>query len=90
VGAGYRRGANLGPQAIRGALLDGDRTGRAAPRPGSSTSGMSSAYRSCCDDMLSEVGSSQPAGLYPDVAPEIAATLPVSPLSIAERALDRC
>jgi agmatinase len=31
VGAGFRRGANLGPQAIRTALLDADPMGRALP-----------------------------------------------------------
>lgn len=90
VGAGFRRGANLGPQAIRERLLADD--------PGF--------VRDCLarevldigdvfvvpqllhDDMLAEaqIERSQDA-LYPDAPEALRRRLPVSPLSIAERVI---
>jgi len=85
VGAGFLRGANMGPQAIRRALL---RAG--PPKPGVVDIGdVFVVPQLLHDDMLSEAQKQASArALYPQVEPRIAAGLPVSPLSILERALD--
>ncbi|MCX5747579.1 MAG: arginase family protein [Proteobacteria bacterium] len=90
VGAGYRRGANLGPQGIRGAMLDAD--------PGLRTwlddhgvidiGDVAVCPQLLHDDMLApaQIAATRQA-LYRDLPAAFAATLPVSPLSIEERAL---
>ncbi len=91
VGAGYRRGANLGPQAIRSALIAGDADLRGwYDRHGIVDIGdVAVVPQLLHDDMLApaQVAASR-AALYKDVAPGLAATLPVSPLSIEARVLD--
>jgi arginase family enzyme len=92
VGAGFRRGANLGPQAIRTQLLEDDASRGQAPRNNWSERGIVDVGdvfvvpQLLHDDMLSEgqLRASRDA-LYPDVKDRD--QLPVSPLSIAERAL---
>jgi arginase family enzyme len=91
VGAGFRRGANLGPQAIRSALLEADPGfPEQAARDGVIDIGdVFVVPQLLHDDMLS--GAQQEASraaLYPDTPPDRRARLPVSPLSVAERALD--
>lgn len=96
VGAGFRRGANLGPQAIREGLVaslgaDGEGRGareRLAERGVVDVGDVFVVPQLLSDDMLSEaqLERSQKA-LYPDVAAHERARLPVSPLSIAERAM---
>ncbi|APR77505.1 Guanidinobutyrase [Minicystis rosea] len=91
VGAGFRRGANLGPQAIRSALLEDDPSfpERLAADGIVDLGDVFVVPQLLHDDMLS--ASQQEASrraVYPDVDPAIRAALPVSPLSIAERALD--
>lgn len=91
VGAGFRRGSNLGPQALRTACVAAD----AAFPDWMAQHGIIDVGDVFCvpqllhDDMLSE---SQKAAsrraLYPTLSQADAAKLPVSPLSIAERALD--
>jgi agmatinase len=90
VGAGFRRGANLGPQAIRTRLLDADpafidycKANRIVD------AGDVFVVPQLLDDrMLSpEQRERSRRALYPDVAATERERLPVSPLSIAERAL---
>ncbi len=91
VGAGFARGANLGPQAMRTALLEDDPTWPARAE----AAGLVDVGDVFCvpqllhDDMLSagQLAAARRA-LYPALTPEEARALPVSPLSIAERALD--
>ena len=90
VGAGFRRGANLGPQAIRGALLaDPEWPARAAAAGVVDVGDVFVVPQLLHDDML---GAAQLAAtrraLYGHLPAEVAARLPASPLSIAERALD--
>ena len=91
VGAGFRRGANLGPQAIRTALMD-EMTSfpeRAAELGIVDIGDVFVVPQLLHDDMLSErQKASTRAALYPSLSAEMQATLPVSPLSIAERAFD--
>lgn len=91
VGAGFRRGANLGPQGIRTALLDTVPNFPAwAEAAGVVDLGdVFVVPQLLHDDMLSE-GQKQASrrALYPGVPAADAASLPVSPLSIEERALD--
>ncbi len=91
VGAGYVRGASLGPQAIRSRLLDEDpRWLERAREAGLVDLGdVFVVPQLLHDDMVSEgqMAASRRA-LYPDVPASEAARLPVAPLSIAERALD--
>jgi agmatinase len=91
VGAGYLRGANLGPQAIRTALLD-EEPGFAARLEALGVVDIGDVFvvpQLLHDDMLSDAQKQAARrALYPRLAPEEAAALPVSPLSIAERALD--
>jgi arginase family enzyme len=89
VGAGFRRGANLGPQGIRTALLDAVPSFSAwAEAAGVIDIGdVFVVPQLLHDDMLSEAQKEATRrALYPGVPR--AAALPVSPLSIAERALD--
>ena len=91
VGAGFLRGANQGPLALRDRLLDDD----PAWLEGAEARGLLDlgdvfvVPQLLHDDMLSagQLAASRRA-LYPGVDPDLAARLPVSPLSIAERALD--
>ena len=89
VGAGFLRGANLGPQAIRSALLAEvpDWPARAADAGVVDIGDVFVVPQLLSDDMLSEAQlAASRRALYPDVSD--ATALPVSPLSIAERALD--
>lgn len=90
VGAGFRRGANLGPQAIRERILvDEPDWARASLERGVVDIGDVFVVPQLLeDDMLA---SDQLArcrrALYPDVVEEARGALPCAPLSIAERAL---
>jgi len=91
VGAGYRRGANLGPQAIRSALIEElpSFSARAAELGIVDIGDVFVVPQLLHDEMLSESQKAVTrAALYPSVPEGVRATLPVSPLSIAERALD--
>src|ERR1043165_3483730 len=91
VGAGYRRGANLGPQAIRSALIAADPDLRATfDRMGVVDIGdVAVVPQLLHDSMLSrEQIEASRAALYKDAPPELASQLPVSPLSIEARVLD--
>ncbi len=87
VGAGFRRGANLGPQAIRTGLLaaDPDWPARAADLGVVDIGDVFVCPQLLHDDMLSDAQlAASRRAMYPmDDEP-----LPVSPLSIEERALD--
>jgi agmatinase len=91
VGAGYARGANLGPQAIRSAMLDED-PGFPARAEAAGVVDIGDVFvvpQLLHDDMLSEAQKeASRAALYPAVDEATRAALPVSPLSMAERALD--
>jgi agmatinase len=91
VGAGYRRGANFGPQAIRSALIaaDADLRGWFDRRGIVDIGDVAVVPQLLHDDMLApaQIAASR-AALYKDVAPALADTLPVSPLSIEARVLD--
>lgn len=87
VGAGFRRGANLGPQAIRLKLLD-DGVDLAA----SGVVDLGDVFvvpQLLSDDMLSteQLAASRRA-VYPDLSDEVRAMLPVSPLSIERRVFE--
>jgi agmatinase len=91
VGAGFRRGANLGPQAIRSALIEADPTfpERMVADSVVDLGDVFVVPQLLHDDMLSEPQKeASRRALYPNVDPAVRAALPVSPLSIAERALD--
>ncbi len=91
VGAGFRRGANLGPQAIRAALLDEMPTypERAAELGIVDIGDVFVVPQLLHDEMLAEgQKAATRAALYPGIREDVRRTLPVSPLSIAERALD--
>jgi agmatinase len=91
TGAGFRRGASLGPQALRSALLDEDPAfpERLAADGVVDLGDVFVVPQLQHDDMLSEAQKeASRRALYPGVAPAERAALPVSPLSIAERALD--
>ncbi len=90
TGAGFRRGANQAPAAIRARLADQDPGwfGRAR------AAGLLDLGDVFCVPQLLHDESLSPAqlaacrrALYPATPAELAATLPVSPLSIAEHAL---
>jgi arginase family enzyme len=91
VGAGFRRGANLGPQAIRTALLEEVPAfpSRADELGIVDVGDVFVVPQLLHDEMLSEgQKAATRAALYPQVPPDVRSALPVSPLSIAERALD--
>ena len=91
VGAGFRRGANLGPQAIRTALVESDPNWPARARAMGvvDIGDVFVVPQLLHDDMLAETQKAATRrAIYPNVAGDVAARLPVSPLSIAERALD--
>lgn len=91
VGAGFLRGASVGPQAIRAGLLASDPawSARAAAARVLDIGDVFVVPQLLHDDMLSagQLAASRRA-LYGHLPEETAASLPVSPLSIAERALD--
>jgi len=90
VGAGFRRGANLGPQAIRSRLLDADPGYVEFCRAhGVVDVGDVFVVPQLLDDRMlsSEQLSRSRNALYPDVPEAERGSLPVSPLSMAERAL---
>jgi arginase family enzyme len=90
VGAGFRRGANLGPQAIRSRLLEQDPNWlqQCEARGILDIGDVFVVPQLLHDEMLSAAQLTQSRNaLYPDVAPAVRNALPVSPLSIAERAL---
>jgi agmatinase len=87
VGAGFRRGANLAPAAIRARLLEADPGwfGRARAAGLVDLGDVFTVPQLLHDEMLSTAQlEACRRALYPAPAP---ADLPVSPLSIAERAL---
>ena len=89
VGAGFRRGANLGPQALREELLRAD-AGFGAYCDRHSVVDIGDVFvvpQLLHDDMLSapQLERSR-AALYPELTPQERASFPVSPLSIAKRA----
>lgn len=91
VGAGYVRGASLGPQAIRARLVDEDPhwLERAREKGLVDLGDVLVVPQLLHDEMLSEgQKAASRRALFPDAAAADAARLPVSPLSVAERALD--
>jgi arginase family enzyme len=90
VGAGFRRGANLGPQYIREALLAADASYPEYCQDAGivDIGDVIVVPQLLHDEMLSEsqIASVQQA-LYPELPADRRAALPVSPLSIAEHAL---
>jgi agmatinase len=89
VGAGFLRGSNLGPQAIRSELLARPEYRALAARAKVVDLGdVFVVPQLLHDDMLSgqQLEASRRA-LYPQLEADARARLPVSPLSIAERAL---
>ena len=90
VGAGFLRGANMGPQAIRSRLVEEDPTffERAAARGLVDVGDVFVVPQLLHDEMLSDAQlAASRAALYPATAAAERARLPVSPLSMAERAL---
>ncbi|MBX7197331.1 MAG: arginase family protein [Sandaracinaceae bacterium] len=86
VGAGFRRGSNLGPQAIREALVDaGDHAELFASHGVLDLGDVLAVPQLLSDDMLSaaQIEASRRA-IYGDSS----VSWPVAPLSIAERVLD--
>lgn len=91
VGAGFMRGANLGPQAMRVGLLEAvpDFSARAAELGLVDIGDVFVVPQLLHDEMLSESQKlASRRALYPQLSEAEAAQLPVSPLSICERALD--
>jgi agmatinase len=90
VGAGFRRGANLGPAAIRARLLDED-PGFPERARAAGVVDLGDVFvvpQLLHDEMLSDAQlAASRRALYPDLPEGVRAALPVSPLSIAERAL---
>jgi agmatinase len=89
VGAGFVRGANLGPQVIRATLLQmvPDWTARCEAAGVVDIGDVFVVPQLLHDDMLSDAQKQATRrALYPDAPAGVA--LPVSPLSIAERVLD--
>jgi len=90
TGAGFRRGANLGPQAIRGRLLedDPDWASHCRKRGILDIGDVFVVPQLLDDEMLSTAQLTRCRdALYPDVPAARRAQLPVSPLAIATRAL---
>lgn len=92
VGAGFQRGANLGPSAIR-ARMAADDPGAAERLRAAGVVDLGDVFvvpQLLHDEMLSAAQqAASRRALYPALAPAVAAALPVSPLSIAERVLGR-
>jgi agmatinase len=91
VGAGFLRGANLGPQMIRTALLDAVPSFPSLSREAGivDIGDVFVVPQLLHDEMLGEAQkAASRRALYPQLPEADAARLPVSPLSIAERALD--
>jgi arginase family enzyme len=91
VGAGFLRGANMGPQALRSELLRQDPTFFATmeARGVIDAGDVFVVPQLLHDDMLSDAQkAASRRALYPELAAAEAATLPVSPLSMLEAALD--
>jgi agmatinase len=91
VGAGYLRGANQGPQAIRERLLDDDPQwfARAEGRGLVDLGDVFVVPQLLHDEMLSDAQKEATRrAIYPGLSAADAARLPVSPLSMAERALE--
>jgi arginase family enzyme len=91
VGAGFRRGANLGPQMIRQTLLEEvpDYPAYARDHAIVDVGDVFVVPQLLADDMLSEAQKEKcRAALYPSVSAADRSALPVSPLTIAERAWD--
>lgn len=89
VGAGFRRGANLGPQALRSALLADDREWRERQQARGvvDIGDVFVVPQLLSDDLLApEAKARIQRALYPGETDP--SDLPVSPLTIAERALD--
>ena len=89
TGAGFRRGANLGPQALRGALLEQHpNLHQEQAKDGVVDVGdVFVVPQLLSDDMLSAHQLERARlALYPDVDDDTRASLPVAPLSMAERA----
>jgi agmatinase len=92
TGAGYRRGANLAPAALRARLVRDEARFLARAREAGlvDLGDVVVVPQLLHDEMLSEEQKEATrAALYPSVNPSDRATLPVSPLSIAERVLTR-
>jgi guanidinobutyrase len=91
VGAGLLRGANMGPQAIRSRMVEEDPAwfARAAAKGVVDVGDVFVVPQLLHDEMLSD-GQREASrrALYPAVPEPERARLPVSPLSIAERALE--
>jgi arginase family enzyme len=89
-GAGLVRGAAFGPQALRLGLLDAAPELLKAGWPDVLDVGDVAVIPHLLhDDMVSDAQKAAcRAALYPTLSPAAAATLPVAPLSIAERALN--
>ncbi|MCM2334713.1 MAG: arginase family protein [Anaeromyxobacteraceae bacterium] len=90
TGAGYRRGANLAPAAIRARLLEADKGwfGRARAAGLVDLGDVFTVPQLLHDEQLAPAQlEACRAALYPGRPPAEAAALPVSPLSIAEAAL---
>ncbi len=90
VGAGFRRGANLGPQSIRLRLLqDEPRWAQLLAERGVVDIGdVFVVPQLLSDNLLSPPALARvQRALYPDVDDAVRAALPASPLSIAERAV---
>ena len=90
VGAGFLRGSNLGPQAIRARILEEDPGffARAADKGLLDLGDVFVVPQLLHDDMLSPPqAAASRAALYPGLTEVERARLPVSPLSIAERVL---
>ncbi len=90
TGAGFRRGANLGPSAIRARLLEEDPAflDRARAAGLVELGDVVVVPQLLHDEMLSEAQlEATRLALYPATSPADRAVLPVSPLSIAARAL---
>jgi agmatinase len=90
AGAGFRRGANLAPAALRARLLRDDPGFLARARAAGlvDLGDVVVVPQLLHDEMLSEPQrEATRAALYPAVNPADRSALPVSPLSIAERAL---
>jgi arginase family enzyme len=91
TGAGFRRGANLGPQAIRERLLAEDPNWSAYCREHDILDiGDVFVVPQLLDDEMLSITQLERcrAALYPDVPETRRGSLPVSPLSIATRALE--